>query len=110
MSRRWNPTSRNREEFERQYAAGVAAAAAAAAVEPRATSARYDASDRNLVLQLRDGTTVVVPVSRCPELALLEDAVIGTVRVTPSGYGLHWDAADIHLAVPVVVGSVQRHG
>jgi hypothetical protein len=110
MSPRWKPRSRNREEFERQYAAGVAAAAASAAVEPRATSARYDASGRTLVLQLRDGTSVAVDVSRYPELAQLDDDVIASVRVTPSGYGLHWDAEDIHLAVPIVVGSEQHRG
>jgi hypothetical protein len=110
MSRRWTPVSRDPEEFERQCEAGLVRAAAAEAVEPRAISARYDASARTLVLQLRDGSSVVLPVSRYPEFAQLEDDVIQSVRVTASGYGLHWDIADIHLAVPVIVRSVQQHG
>lgn len=104
MERRWTPTSLSPEEFHRQCLAAVAAAAVAAAREPRAASACYDASARTLLVQLRDGSAVVVPVSRYPELAQLEDDVIQSVRVTRSGYGLHWDNADIHLAVPTVVG------
>ncbi|HEU4881599.1 MAG TPA: DUF2442 domain-containing protein [Longimicrobium sp.] len=98
------PTSLDCQALDRQYLDGIAAAAASAAMEPRAISARYDATDRVLVLQLRDGTSVAVPVSRCSELAQLKDDVIAAVRVTPSGYGLHWDTADIHLAVPILLG------
>jgi hypothetical protein len=106
----WRPASLNDEELDRQFLAGVAAEAAAAAVEPRASSVRYDTSRRTLVLQLRDGTFVAVPVSDCPALAGLEDEVIGAVRMTPSGYGLHWDSVDIHLAVPAVIGSARCRG
>lgn len=112
MNRHWRPASLNDEELNRQFVAGVAAGAAAAAVEPRASFARYDTSCRTLVLQLRDGTAVAVPVSGCPALAGLEDEVIGAVRIThtQSGYGLHWDSAGVHLAVPAVIGSVRRRG
>jgi hypothetical protein len=105
MGRHWRPTSLNDEELDRQFVAGVAAGAAA--VEPRASSARYDTSCRTLILQLRDGTSAAVPVSDCPALAGLEDEVIGAVRITPSGYGLHWDCVDIHLAVPAVISLVR---
>lgn len=109
MGRSWTPASRDPEEFHRQCVAAVAAGAASAALGSRATSARFDASARALVLQLRDGTSVAVPVSGYPELAQLQDDVIQFVRVTRSGYGLQWDSEDLHLAVRVVLGSV-RHG
>jgi hypothetical protein len=107
LVRRWTPTSLNRDEFRRQYFAGIAAGAVAAEIEPRAISALYDGTAGTLVLRLRDQSTVVVPVSRCTELRQLEDDVLRSVRVTRSGYGLHWDSPDIHLAVPALINAVQ---
>lgn len=106
MARKWIPTSGNREEFDRQFAAAVEAGRVAAETEPRAEAARYDATTGRLVVELHGGLTFAFPVARVPELAALSPERVAAVRVTASGYGLHWDAADVHLTVPQVVADL----
>jgi hypothetical protein len=106
MARKWIPTSRNTEEFERQFAAAVEAGRIAAETEPRAEAARYDAGSGRVEVDLREGLSFAFPASLYPELAALPPQRISELRVTASGYGLHWDEADVHLAVPQVVADL----
>lgn len=106
MARKWIPTSRNPEEFERQLAEAMERGRIAAKTEPRAQSARIDASSGRVEVDLRDGLSFAFPVARYPELAALSDERISAVRVTASGYGLHWDEADVHLAIPQIVADL----
>lgn len=103
MARKWIPASANPAEFDRQFAAGRQAGTEAAAVEPAAASAAFDPRDRTVTVHLRNGVSFTFPVARIPELAGRSDAELQAVRATPSGHGLHWDDADIHLAVPWLV-------
>jgi hypothetical protein len=106
MARKWIPTSRNTEEFEQQFAAAVEAGRVAAEAEPRAEAVRYNAGSGRVEVDLRDGLSFAFPASRYPELAALPPEHISAVRVTASGYGLHWDEADVHLAIPQVVADL----
>lgn len=106
MARRWPPASQDPGDFDRQFAAARLAGKEAAAEEPRADAAAFDPRDRMLTVRLCDGLVVGVPVARLPELAPLPDELLRKVRVTASGYGLHWDEADVHLAVPQLVADL----
>lgn len=106
MARKWIPASRNPDAFERQFEAAVDAGRVAADTEPRAQSARYDANAGRVVVDLAGGLGFSFPASRYPELAALPPERIADVRVTASGYGLHWETADVHLAVPQVVADL----
>lgn len=106
MARKWVPASRNPEEFDRQLAAAVEAGRVAAETEPRAVAASYDAKQGRVVVDLQDGLTFAFPASRYPELQALAAHQLSQVQVTRSGYGLHWNEADLHLAVPQVVADV----
>lgn len=106
MARKWSPTSRDPEEFERQFAAAVEVGRLAAETEPRAEDARYDSREGRVVVGLRGGLGFAFPASRYPELAALSPERLAGVRVTASGYGLHWDDAGMHLAVPQVVAEL----
>jgi hypothetical protein len=106
MARKWTPVSSNPEEFERQVAAAIERGRIAAETEPRAQAARFDADSGRVVVDLRDGLTFAFPASRYPELAALSPDHVSRVRVTASGYGLHWDETDVHLAVPQVVADL----
>lgn len=106
MARKWTPASEDPAAFDRQFAAAREAGAHAAATEPRAESAAYDAGTRTLTVQLRNGVSFSFPVLRIPALARLPDDVLGTVRTTASGHGVHWDDADVHLAVPELVAGL----
>lgn len=106
MARKWIPTSRNQEEFERQFTAAVEAGRVAAETEPRAMAARYDEGSGRIEITLRAGLVFAFPASRYPELAALSSDLLSRVRVTASGHGLHWDQADVHLAVPQLVADL----
>lgn len=106
MARKWIPTSRNPGEFDRQFEAAVEAGRAAAEAEPRAVAVRYDGDSGRVAVDLRDGLSFAFPASRYPELAALPPERMAQVRVTASGYGLHWEEADVHLAVPQVVAEL----
>lgn len=106
MARKWIPTSRNPEEFDRQFAAAVEAGRVAAETEPRAEAARFDAAAGRVVVELRGGLSFAFPAARFPGLNALPPERLADVRVTASGYGLHWDDADVHLAVPQVVADL----
>lgn len=106
MARKWLPTSRDPDEFERQFQAAVEAGRMAAETGPRALAARYDAESGRVQVELRDGLVFAFPASRYPELTSLPPERLATVRVTASGYGLHWEEADLHLAIPQVVADL----
>lgn len=103
MARKWTPASSNPEEFDRQFNAAVEAGRVAAETEPRALAASYDAKHGRVVVELRDGLTFAFPASRYPQLDALGAEALRQVRVTASGYGLHWEDADLHLAVPQLI-------
>ncbi len=103
MARKWMPASADPAEFDRQFASARRAGAEAAATGPTAASAAFDPRDRTVTVHLRNDVSFTFPVDRFPELAGLSDAELQGVRATASGHGLHWDDADIHLAVPWLV-------
>ncbi|HEX2081814.1 MAG TPA: DUF2442 domain-containing protein [Longimicrobium sp.] len=108
MERRWRPASLDPAELDDEYTAAVSAGIEADATQPRAVTACYDARTRTLIVGLRNGASLLFPVSRHPGLAQLRDEQLKAVHVTRSGYGLHRDDADIHVAVPQLVGSVKQ--
>ena len=80
-----------------------AAAARGAALRQRgdlARSAAYDARRKRLQIELVSGTAVAIPVSQLEGLADAKTAQIKAVKVVARGYGLHWPALDLDLAVP----------
>jgi hypothetical protein len=103
MARKWTAVSSNPDEFERQLAAAIERGHIAADTEPRAQSAWYDAESGRVAVDLRDGLSFAFPATRYPELSALPPELMSRVRVTASGYGLHWDDADVQLAIPQIV-------
>jgi hypothetical protein len=106
MARKWTPVSSNPEELERQFATAIEKGRVAAEAEPRAQAARFEAESGRVVVDLRDGLSFAFPAVRYPQLAALSPEHMSRVRVTASGYGLHWEEADVHLAVPQVVADL----
>jgi hypothetical protein len=50
-----------------------------------------------------------VPVRAIPYLAKATTAQLGSVEISPSGGGLHWDTLDVHLSVPgLLLDSIGR--
>lgn len=104
MVRNWKSASD--EELERQYEHAVEAGRAADDTEPRALSARYDPQTGRVEVELRDGCLFAFPAERGQGLRGASPEDLSAVEVTPSGYGLRWEALDVDLAVPGLLAGV----
>lgn len=88
------------DDFEVQYLRATEAGRRAAETEPRARAARYDRATGQIVVELRNGATFIVPARLCQGLADAQEEDLMQVEITPSGYGLHWERLDADLSVP----------
>ncbi len=67
--------------------------------EVRAVSAHYEASSGHLVLGLRGGAVLLVPVRLLQGVAGAPPELIEKVEILCSGMGLHWEELDADLLV-----------
>jgi len=68
--------------------------------EPRATSVRYDAKSRRVIVELTNGCTFAFPPRIAQGLEGAADEDLATVELLGAGYGLHWEDIDVDLSVP----------
>lgn len=68
--------------------------------EPRATSVRYDAKSRRVIVELTNGCTFAFPPRIAQGLEDAADEDLATVELLGAGYGLHWEDIDVDLSVP----------
>ena len=74
--------------------------------EPRAKAAYYDAATRRLVIDLKSGVSVMVPVDLLQGVAGGAEKDIAAVEISGGGYGLHWEALDADITVPGIVSGI----
>lgn len=82
--------------------------------EPRAVSAHYEIETGKIVIDLRDGSVLMFPHHLGQGLAQASAEDLGAmvsdrpsvIEVTPSGYGLHWEALDVDLSVPSLLKGI----
>ena len=67
--------------------------------EARAVAARYDEANGHLIVALRGGATLMVPVRLLQGVAGAPPELIAEVEITPGGSGLHWEKLDADLLV-----------
>ena len=65
----------------------------------RATSARYDRPTGRIVMELSNGYLYGFPTIAIPELAKASAKQLAAVKVSPGGFGLHWEELDADLSV-----------
>lgn len=87
------------EEFERQYAAAVKRGEEKMKTEPRAKSARYDREGDRLVIELKNGTTFIIPCRLIQCLRGADPDLIAEVELLPRGAALHWEKLDADFSV-----------
>jgi predicted TPR repeat methyltransferase len=68
--------------------------------EPRAAAARYDRAAERVVVELTNGCTFAFPPQLAQELENATADQLAQVEILGAGYGLHWEALDVDLAVP----------
>ena len=87
------------EPTEQQMAAAEAAMEAKRAAG-HATAARYDAPSDRLVVSLRNGVELAVPVRLVEGLTDADPSDLAEIEITPAGLGLHWPRIDADVYVP----------
>lgn len=68
--------------------------------EPRAAAARYDRERKRVVVELTNGCTFAFPPQLAQGLEKATAEQLAQVEILGAGYGLHWEALDVDLAVP----------
>jgi hypothetical protein len=94
------------QSFDQEYATAISAATRADAIEPRATSARFDRRSRRIVVELRNGATFIFPTELAEGLAGATASALAEVVVTPSGSGLRWPRLDADFSLPSLMMGV----
>jgi len=103
---KWGKWEYTREELDRMHQAAVKRARDADRTEPRASSVSYDADTNRLVIELRNGTTLLVPCDLVQGLHDAPPAEIAAVELTPRGAALHWETLDMDIGVPGLVAGI----
>lgn len=73
---------------------------------PLATSARYDARRRRVVLELNNGSTFAFPTEAVQGLAGASYADLSDIEVWGEGYALRWDKLDVDFTVPGLLAGI----
>lgn len=84
------------EQRGREYLASV----------PLATSARYDARRRRIVLELNNGATFAFPTEAVQGLQGASHAQLADIEVWGEGYALRWDQLDVDFTVPGLLAGI----
>ena len=80
--------------------------AEAAALEPRASAVRFDRKRDRVVVDLTNGCSFAFPPRLAQGLEHASSDQIAEVEIEGSGYGLHWEALDVDLSVPGLLGGL----
>lgn len=75
-------------------------------LEPRAKTARYDKRTNRLVIELINGTTLMIPSRLIQGLSDAEPEDIAKVKLTPYGLGLHWKKLDADFSVAGLLSGI----
>jgi hypothetical protein len=103
---KWGKWEYTKEELDRMHREAVKRARYADRTEPRATSVSYDADTNRLVIELRNGTTLLVPCELVQGLHDATPAEIAAVELTPRGAALHWETLDTDISVPGLMAGI----
>jgi hypothetical protein len=103
---KWGKWEYTREELDHMHREAVKRARHADRTEPRAASVSYDADTNRLVVELRNGTTLLVPCDLVQGLGGATPAEIAAVELTPRGAALHWEALDTDISVPGLMAGI----
>ena len=71
--------------------------------EPRAKAARYDATRRQVIVELTNGCTFIFPADMGQGLANATNEELAEVQVLGKGFGLHWEKLDADLSITSLV-------
>lgn len=94
------------EEFARQYREAVARGKETEKTEPQAKSAHYDRVTDRLVIELKNGVTLIIPCELIQGLRGADPDLIAEVELMPRGAALHWEKLDQDFSVAGLMAGV----
>lgn len=71
--------------------------------QPRAKSARYSPSRRQVIVELTNGCSFIFPVDKAQGLAGASNKDLAAVSILGKGMGLHWEKLDADLSIASLV-------
>jgi hypothetical protein len=89
----------NEEEFEQQFKAATKRGAAHLASLPKADAAKYDKKSKRLILEMKNGTTLLIPVNLIQGLQTGGDAALSDFDLMLEGSQIHWHALDVQFYI-----------
>jgi Protein of unknown function (DUF2442) len=94
------------EELARNYVMASTSGKKSMASEPRAKRACYDVRTDRVVIELTNGCMFAFPPALAQGLKGASRQALVEVKVTPTGYGLHWPQLDADLSVPDLIAGI----
>lgn len=94
------------EEFERQYAEATARGKAETASGTYAVGARYDKAARRVVVELANGTTLLVPARLIQGLQQAAAQARAEIEILGAGSGLYWPKLEVDISVEGLLAGV----
>jgi hypothetical protein len=97
-------------DLDNQINRAKAAGAEALKSEPRAKSARYSPTRRQVIVELTNGCSFIFPVDKAQGLAGASNKDLAAIKILGKGIGLHWEKLDADLSIAsLVVGIFGSH-
>lgn len=90
-------------DLNNQINRAIDAGAKALNNEPRAKSARYSPTRRQVIVELTNGCSFIFPVDKAQGLAGASNKDLAAVRILGKGMGLHWEKLDADLSIASLV-------
>jgi hypothetical protein len=87
------------EEFEQQFAVAKQRGKEALAHGAYASVARYDSSTARLLVELANGTTLLIPTQLIQGLASASKSDLAVIEVLGVGSGLYWPRLEVDISV-----------
>lgn len=81
-------------EFERQYIEATRRGKEYLEKAPKASSARYDAKSRRIVIDMTTGVTLMIPVSLIQGLQTDDEKALADFNLMADGTEIHWETLD----------------
>lgn len=81
-------------EFERQYIEATRRGKEYLEKAPKASSARYDAKSRCIVIDMTTGVTLMIPVSLIQGLQTDDEKALADFELMAQGTEIHWETLD----------------
>ena len=86
-------------EFERQYRLATKHGKEKLRRLPKASSARFDTKSRLIVLEMKNGVTVLVPVELVHGLQTNDSKALADFELVLDGSQIHWNELDVQFYV-----------